>query len=301
MKKNRLSWSVYTCLFLLCFTILLPLSVHAAELPSACYPTAVSRSEDGSEVKKYYDLSPQDDPAGIPRSDFQQDGFQYTLTDLLRQELPEQEQRSHTETVSLSSPKKDMESVLALLPQEKDFLTDDGFSGTLTLRLDTVQVEPSGYGSSTKTVSASRSYPNLESQDLQYLPKSIEENGRILTLSNVQWQEVGSRFTATATYTGSATSSYIKGYTVTADYTGTVSRIALNKVRYVAVFEGTPLPSIVSLTDTPSSVPTAPAFRWRYLLIPLGFVTLVGGGIGVALICRHRAEQSTEDEEDESA
>ena len=43
-----------------------------------------------------------------------------------------------------------------------------------------------------------------------------------------------------ATYTGSATSSYVKGYTVTADYTGTVSRIALNRTRYVAIFEGTP-------------------------------------------------------------
>ena len=40
-----------------------------------------------------------------------------------------------------------------------------------------------------------------------------------------------------ATYTGSATSSYVKGYVVTADYSGTVSRIALNKVRYVAIFD----------------------------------------------------------------
>ena len=42
-----------------------------------CYPTAVTRSEDGSEVKKMYDLSPTDDPAGIPRSDFEQDGYHY--------------------------------------------------------------------------------------------------------------------------------------------------------------------------------------------------------------------------------
>ena len=30
----------------------------------------------------------------------------------------------------------------------------------------------------------------------------------------------------------------MKGYTVTADYAGTVSRINLNKIRYVAIFEG---------------------------------------------------------------
>ena len=33
--------------------------------------------------------------------------------------------------------------------------------GTLTLRLDTVQVEPSGYGTATKGISTKRSYPCL--------------------------------------------------------------------------------------------------------------------------------------------
>ena len=36
----------------------------------ACYPTAVTRSEDGFEIRKMYDLGPDDDSAGIPRSDF---------------------------------------------------------------------------------------------------------------------------------------------------------------------------------------------------------------------------------------
>src|SRR5699024_1108601 len=90
--------------------------------------------------------------------------------------------------------------------------------------------------------SATRSYPNLANQDTANIPKTIEEDGRTLTLQNISWQTdntasvggyaLGDRYTAVATYTGSATSSYVKGYTVTADYTGTVSRIALNQVRY---------------------------------------------------------------------
>ena len=39
-----------------------------------CYPTSITRSEDGTELKKIYDLGPEDDPAGIPRSDFEQEG-----------------------------------------------------------------------------------------------------------------------------------------------------------------------------------------------------------------------------------
>lgn len=105
-------------------------------------------------TEKIYDLGPEDDPAGIPRSDFEQDGFHYTLTDLLKQELPENESRQHTETVSLPSKNKDMESVLALLPAEKEFVTDDGLTGILSLDLSTVRVEVAGYGSFTKEVSA---------------------------------------------------------------------------------------------------------------------------------------------------
>ncbi len=210
------------CAAALCLTLALTPTALAADFEPAvpdakvCYPTSIVRNDDGTELKKIYDLSPEDDPAGIPRSDFRQDGFQYTLTDLLKQELPENESRQHTEHVSIESAKKDMESVLALLPQEREFITDDGLMGTLTLRLDTVQVEPSGYGSSTKQLSVKRSYPNLAEQDTQYIPKSIEDGGKNLTLSDIQWQTdntanmdgyaVADRYTAVATYTGSTTS-----------------------------------------------------------------------------------------------
>ena len=292
---------------LLIAAALLPTALAAEPFPAVtevqvCYPTSVTRSEDGTEIRKVYDLSPEQDPAGIPRSDFEQDGFHYTLTDLLKQELPENESRQHTEHVSIESAKKDMESVLALLPQEREFITDDGLMGTLTLRLDTVQVEPSGYGSSTKEISTKRSYPNLAEQDTQYLPKTITENGKTLTLTDIQWQTdntanldgyaVADRYTAVATYSGSATSSYVKGYTVTADYAGTVSRIALNRVRYVAIFEGTP----IQPTEPAETSATASAFRWSYVLIPIGIVAAAGAGVGGALLVKHRKEKA--DEED---
>ena len=279
-------------------------SALAADTSSACYPTSVTRSEDGTEIRKVYDLGPEEDPAGIPRSDFQQDGVRYTLVDLLKQELPENESRQHVETVTLESKNKDMASVLELLPQQREFVTDDGLSGTLTLQLDTVQVEVAGYGSSTREVSATRSYPNLASQDTANIPKTIEDNGRTLTLQNISWQTdntantdgyaMGDRFTAVATYTGSATSSYIKGYVVTADYSGTVSRIALNRTRYVAIFEGTPLQPVTAPED---QLPAQ--FNWAAVLVPFGIVALVGAGIGAAVFIRRRRE--ADDDGGESA
>ena len=294
---KRLPYALISALIL---TAVLPVSALAAETAAVCYPTAVTRSEDGTEIRKLYDLSPEDDPAGIPRSDFEQDGFHYTLTDLLKQELPEYEERQHTETVSLESKSKDMESVLALLPQEREFITDDGLTGVLSLQLDTVQVEVAGYGSSTKEISVTRSYPNLAGQDTQYIPKTIEDNGRTLTLQSIDWQTdntagtdgyaLGDRFTAVATYTGSTTSSYVKGYLVTAEYSGTVSRIALNKTRYVAIFEGTAIEPLEPVEELSGADETPLQFRWVYVLAPLGIVAAAGGGIGIALLLKRRRE-----------
>jgi len=251
-------------------------SIPASTAPkTVCYPTAIDVRDEGAEIRKIYDLSPEADPAGIPRADFEHAGFSYTFVDLLKQELPEYEERTHTESVTLNSKKKDMESVMSLLPEQKEFVTDDGLSGILNLQLDTVQVETAGYGKSTKQVSVTRNYPNQVSQDTENIPKSIDDGGKTLTLSDIKWQTdntanvngyaMGDRYTAVATYTGTATSTYVKGYTVTAEYTGTVSRIALNRVRYVAIFEGmsifndTPDPTDTSDLMGPPTEPVEPS------------------------------------------
>ena len=258
----------------------IPTSLTTAVGPTAtpkevCYPTSIDVRDEGAEIRKIYDLSPDADPAGIPRADFEHAGFYYTFVDLLKQELPEYEERSHTESVTLNSKSKDMESVLALLPEQKEFVTDDGLAGILSLQLDTVQVETAGYGKSTKQVSVTRNYPNQVSQDTENIPKTIDDGGKTLTLADIKWQTdntanvngyaMGDRYTAVATYTGTATSTYVKGYTVTAEYTGTVSRIALNRVRYVAIFEGMaifsdiPDPNDTSDLMEPPTDPSDPA------------------------------------------
>ena len=99
---------------------------------------------------------------------------------------------------------------------------------------------------------------------------------------------LGDRFTAVATYTTTATSSYVKGYTVTADYTGTVSHIALDRVRYVAIYEGEPINNVLPSAEDAASVD----FNWSYVAIPVVFLLLVGGGIGAALFYKRRKEEA---------
>ena len=92
------------CAAALCLTLALTPTALAADFEPAvpdakvCYPTAIVRNDDGTELKKIYDLSPEDDPAGIARSDFEKDGYHYTLVDLLR----EQKENISRQTVEIA-------------------------------------------------------------------------------------------------------------------------------------------------------------------------------------------------------
>ena len=154
------------------------------------------------------------------------------------------------------------------------------YEGVLSLDHTTIQVEAAGYGTSSRTVTAERTYPNLSDADVSLVPKSVNENGRTLTLADVSWQEaavdptdgydIPIRYTAVASYTGTATSKYATGYTVTADYKGDVTRASCDTVVYTAVFS-----SVGNEAATDSS-----SFNWLWLLIPVGAAAL--GGCGYA-------------------
>ncbi len=218
----------------------------------------------------------------------------------MKQELPENESRQHTEHVSIESAKKDMESVLVLLPQEREFITDDGLMGTLTLNL--IPCKSSRLATAVLQ-STFRQAQLSQSCRAGYTvhPQSIEDGGRTLTLSDIQWQTdntanmdgyaVADRYTAVATYTGSATSSYVKGYTVTA-ITPEPSAGSPSTVSAMLPFLRKPIQPA-----EPANVPSAAsAFRWSYVLIPLGIVAAAGAGVGGALLVKHRKENADEEE-----
>lgn len=255
----------------------------AEAAPTALYPVEVQkyRTEDLDEprISKTYALSPADDPALIPTQDFERSGRVYTLLDVVREEQTETDSKYYTETVTLDSKSKDMEKIMPLLAVTCEAATEDGYTGVLTLDTASIQVEASGYATSTRNVSATRSYPNLSEADVSLVPKTIEDSGRTLTLADVQWQEAGGFYHAAATYTGTASSQYATGYTVTADYTGEVTRTTNETVLYTAVFgpaEETADEAALSQADQ------AGGFDWRWLLIlPAG-----AGAVGLVFLGR---------------
>ena len=223
-------------------------AAQAETIPDAArsillYPNEVTEYEqDGyPRISKVYILSEQDNPADIPTADFEREGRHFTMIDLTCTDRRQTDMKQHTEIITVESNSKDMDDVLPLFPTEQEVTTEDGYSGLLTLAVDSIKAEAADYASSTRTVTATRTYPNLSDADVSLIPKTIEDNGRTLTLDGVQWQEAGGFFHATATYSGKVTSRYVKGYTISAHYSGEVSKVISDELAYTAVFSGTPI------------------------------------------------------------
>lgn len=276
------------------FLLLSMNTVFAAE-----YPSQVSYNLNNGifEVRKTYEMQVDEEPSAQAKQSFEQDGYSFVLTDMLRQELPEQQSKEYTETVTVSSESKELTAILPLLADTKAVTTEDGFTGTLKLDTGSITVEPAGYKNNSWTVSATRTYPNLSSMDLEYIPKTTTENGRTLNFSTVDWQTdntenvdddtIGNRFSAVVTYTGTASSRNVTGYTVTAQYSGEVKKVSLDKVQYVAVFHGTPI--------APQEVAKESVMDWRYLAIPGGLVLLCLVGFITAKIKDKRKGQNKDE------
>ena len=195
------------------------------------YPISVEEYTYGDfdepRVNKVYQLSLADDPSLIPTEDFVRSGRRYYLLDMTRKDEVGVDLQPYTESVTQASDTNDLETILQRLDAEMEVATEDGYAGILRLDHTSVKVTVDGYGTKTSALSATRSYPNLSAADVSLLPKTIEDNGKTLTLGDVKWSESTdvdgegnpvTRYTATASYTGTATSRYATGYTVTANY-----------------------------------------------------------------------------------
>ena len=86
------------------------------------------------------------------------------------------DKKEHKEIVTVESQSKNIGDIMPLLAKTKAVTTADGYNGTLNLDESSITVEAKGYKSGSKTIQASRTYPNMLNADLVYIPKSITEN-----------------------------------------------------------------------------------------------------------------------------
>lgn len=273
------------------------LTLCAAAVPALAagqeqYPIEVQEYMEGDSprIKKVYQLSLNEDPAGIPTGDFERDGRLYYLLDMTRRDEVGVDTQLYTETITLDSDTRKLEEVLKRLDPELEAATEDGYTGTLALDYTSVTVDAAGYATKTRNLSATRTYPNLSDADVSLIPKTIEDNGKELTLADVQWEsaeqmEAGAavtRYTATATYGGTSSTQYATGYTVTASYTGQVARTDCKVVTYTAIFGSMEAPAKVEQPQTEEAT-QAGAINWPLTAACVGGIGLLalGGWLAV--------------------
>ena len=247
------------------------------------YPVSVEEYTYGPldelRINKVYQLSRSDDPSGIPTGDFDRNGRHYYLLDMVRKDEVGVDTQPHTETITMDSDTGDLAEVLKRLDAQMEVTTEDGHTGTLVLDHTSVKVEVKGYKTSSRSLSATRTYPSLSDADLSLIPTTITDGGKTLTLADVQWASDGTYYTATAKYTGSSSSRHATGYTVSASYTGEVAKTNCEVVTYTAIFGNTAIPEEETSQSPDPEAPASLNLGTNYLPV-LG---VVGGVAALAV------------------
>ena len=210
-----------------------PAPVPPAEIK--LYPVDVTENFEGSrrQIVKTYELSPLDNPADIPRVDFERNGWTYSVTDILKRETASAETRPHTETVTLNTDTKELEKILTLLAPTLEYKTDDEFVGILSLDVASIKMETAGTKTTSYEMKVTREYPHLSTNDTSLVPKTVTDKGKTYNLAGVDWkagnyvtidyEQVPEYYTAIATYTATGSSTKVTGYVTTAEYVGTLA------------------------------------------------------------------------------
>jgi hypothetical protein len=233
------------------------------------YPVSVQESHENGrrEIIRTYELTASENPRNISRESFVRDGFLFELADIIKRETASNDVREHTETVSIDTATNETAAILNQLDMEMDFQSNDGYIGVLYLDIGSIKVETAGTRTTSHTVTATREYPHLSRNDTSFIPKTITDNGRTLTLSKIDWRvqnyttidyvRVPDSYTAVATYTGTASRTAVTGYITTAEYRGALSKIITGRTVYTAYFIGIPIVAPI-ITEPENTEPDEP-------------------------------------------
>ncbi len=249
----------------LALSMLLVLSLMTRALAAEVPVSMVAENINGQQrIVKTYELPPGTDPESLKEPSFDYDGFTYTWAYTTKEEHTFLETKAVTESVTVETEKKNLDAVLEKLAPTISY-DEDGFSGELALDHTTISTEAAGYETRSGKVTATKTIGPLDRNDMSYVPATTVKDGRTLTLSNVEWQVIGtdqvgdmlspSSYQAVATYSASTSYQVATGYVSTAEYKGTVTSSGVESITYTVVYVGTEIvPEIQQPTE-----PTEPA------------------------------------------
>jgi hypothetical protein len=128
-----------------------------------------------------------------------------------------------------------------------------------------IKVETAGTKTSSYTLSVTREYPHLSTNDTELVPKTVDEKGKTYNLAGVEWrvgnystvdyERIADYYTAVATYTATGSSTKVTGYVTTAEYKGVLSKLVQGGAVYTAYFLGEEIRTPLEMTEPPAAKP----------------------------------------------
>jgi len=214
---------------------------------------------------KTFDVPPDFDPNQLAEEEFRKNGYSYKMSYLLQvSENYSHESKLASQTVTVTHKEED--EAMAKLAPLLDY-SEGGFTGQLTLNIDSIFTEPSNRSSYTYRLTDTREYAGFERSDTYGVPKTVTKGGATLQLVDVSWTPMGDgRYNAQASYSGTAVGTTVDDYISTASYVGQVNKDTLESITYAVVYEG-------------SAIPLPPPDYLPYILAGILICTLTVAGV----------------------
>lgn len=148
---------------------------------------------------------------------------------------------------SITSNTNEKEKLIDELGISEQYQDDEGYFGEYSIDKNSILIKTNYNGYYEYLIEETKEYKNLNKNDLDYLPKQIQKDNRILDLLNVTWQvenmknigenEVPDKYTAICYYATKQRIEYPNTYTVTANYVGEAKKIIENPLKYTLVYK----------------------------------------------------------------
>ena len=242
-----------------------PAVVAPANSPAVLKDVRMVNEDNQHLMIKTFEAPPDFDPTQLAEADFKKNGYSYKMSYLLQvSENYSHESKLASQTVTITHEGKN-EAVAKLAPL-LDY-SEGGFSGQLTLNIDSIFTEASNRSSYAYQITDTREYTGFERNHTYGGPKTVTKGGATLSLVDVSWVPMGDgRYNAQASYAGTATGTTVEDYISTATYMGQVNKDTLESITYAVVYEG-------------SAIPLPPPDYWPYVLAGVLVCALATTGI----------------------
>lgn len=200
-------------------------------------------------ITKIYETSPEVNPDTLIESNIKDKIYEYVFDNIKKEELPYIDTKEETQTITIQSNTDDLNKNIKNFDSTIDY-NQNGYTGKLYLDTKSIVTKATNYITKTNKINETKTYTNMAYNDPSLIPATIQKDGKLLTLSNIQWKEesliqetsVPSSFTAIVTYTGQTNQKIPQRYTATAKYNGKITKKEISKIRYTITYKGNLIP-----------------------------------------------------------